>query len=384
MAKKKKDIDESKKPSKSTKKKKVGRPKKRGRKKKYYKPKKKKTPISNRGFGSNNSYNRVRVLLWNRFKGDFSSYRDFISNETDSEGNKLKGTSIVSKVYNECKDVQCSDNDIFEIYLGFKGQDKDSSIPLIPEIYFEPRPYWELITENLYDGLDDKLWIVSPMLLSDPNYFLGILGWDRCLNSENKIVDVRFCNEEGYKFVEGKKKRFKPFVDYCNQIQALYQYDIDSQNAPHFKFIGVEPETNQAYWNDLEKRWEIEIVPCMNDGTIEDYGFIPTEDNELSEDFELPQPKPKTDEDEKLEKKEDATSDSLEKVKIEEFKKDAELERQIKLTKSKIENLEKVKESIFNEIDKYMKLGKKGEPFLDKALDRLDKINTEIDKLLNI
>ncbi len=382
MAKNKKDNDKLRNPtSKSIKKKKVGRPKKRGRKKKYYKPKKKKTPISKRGFGSNNSYNRVRVLLWSKFKNDFSSYRDFISNDIDSSGKRLKGTSIVSKVYNECKDVQCSDNDILEIYLGFKGQDKDSGIPLIPDTYFKPRPYWELITENFYDGLDNKLWIVSPMLLPDPNYFLGVLGWDRCLDSTNKMVDIRLCNDDGYRFVQGKKNRFKQFVDYCNQIQALNQYEIDSQNAPHFKFIGVAPNTNQAYWNEVEKRWEIEIVPCMNDGTIEDYDFEPTEDNELSEDFELPQPKPKDDD---TSKDDDKIDDSLEKAKIEEFKKDAELERQIKLTKSKIDNLEKVKESIFNDIDKYLKLGKKGEPLLDKAIERIDKINTEIDKLINI
>jgi len=378
MAKKKKDNDDFK-PANSKKKRRVGRPKKRGRPKKKTNSKKKST--TTRGFGSNVSYNKVRSLLWSRHKNDFSSYRDFISNKLDSQGNKVKGSSIVSLVYNECKDIQCSDDDILQIYSGIKGQDKDAGVPMIPESYFEPRPYWELITENFYDGLEETLWIVSPMLLSDPSYFLGILGWDRCINEKNEIVDMRLCNQDGYKFVQGKKDRFKGFVDYCNQIQALSNYEIDSQNAPHFKFIGEAPNYNQAYWNDNEKRWEIEIVPCMEDGEIEDYGYIPSEDFELSDDFVLPTPKPKTDEDSEIIDEPDV---SLEKAKIEELRKDAELEREIKLTKSKIENLEQTKENIFKDIDKYISLGKKGEPLLDKALIRLDKINDEIDNILNL
>ncbi len=378
MAKKKKDNDDLK-PANSKKKRRVGRPKKRGRPKKKSNSKKKST--TTRGFGSNVSYNNVRSLLWKRYKNDFASYRDFISNKLDAQGNKIKGSSIVSLVYNECKDIQCSDDDIIQIYLGIKGQDKDAGIPMIPQSYFEPRPYWELITENFYDGLEETLWIVSPMLLSDPSYFLGILGWDRCINEKNEIVDMRLCNQDGYKFVQGKKDRFKGFVDYCNQIQALSNYEIDSQNAPHFKFIGEAPNYNQAYWNDNEKRWEIEIVPCMEDGEIEDYGYIPSEDFELSDDFVLPTPKPKTDEDSQIIDEPDV---SLEKAKIEELRKDAELEREIKLTKSKIENLEQTKENIFKDIDNILSLGKKGEPLLDKALIRLDKINDEIDKLLNL
>jgi hypothetical protein len=379
MARKKKDNDDLK-PANSKKKRKVGRPKKRGRKRKYTKSKKKNTKLQSRGFGSNVSYNRVRSLLWENYKNDFVSYRDFISNSKDENGNKIKGTSIVSQVYNECKDVQCSDDDINQIYLGIKGQDKDSDVPAIPESYFEPRPYWELITENFFDGLDERLWIVSPMLLTEPFSFLAILGWDRCINENNEIVDMRLCNQDGYKFVEGKKIRFKSFVDYCNQIQALNNYEIDSQNAPHFKFIGNAPNYEEAYWNDVEKRWEIEIVPCLQDGSIESFDFVPTDDPELSDDFVLPTPKPKPDE----ELPTDVPDTTLEKTKIEEFKKDAELERQIKLTKSKIENLEKVKESIFKDIDKYIALGKKAEPLVDKALIRLDKINDEIDLLLNL
>ena len=95
MAKKKKDDGdiEKKKPA-TPKKRKRGRPKKRGRKKKYYKPKRKTKKAQRRkGFGSNSLYNRVRVILWKNFKDDFANYTEFISNDVDANGNKIKGST---------------------------------------------------------------------------------------------------------------------------------------------------------------------------------------------------------------------------------------------------------------------------------------------------
>jgi hypothetical protein len=185
MAKKKNDKEDKKvqqQKSKSNKKRKVGRPKKRGRKKKYYKPKKKRkaTAQARKGFGSNVSYNRVRALLWREFKQDFESYRDFISNRTDEDGNKIKGTSIVSQVYNECKSVDCTDEDILIIYRQFKEQSKGEPPYPLPFDYFIAHPYWELHTENWWDGMDERIWVYSPMLLAPPSTFLGVLGEDRC------------------------------------------------------------------------------------------------------------------------------------------------------------------------------------------------------------
>jgi hypothetical protein len=102
MARKKKI--ESDKPKNIAKKRKVGRPKKRGRKKKYYTPKKKSKKVAKKGFSRNVTYNRVRAILWSNFKDDFASYRALISNQTDEEGNKIKGSSIVSQVFSQCKD----------------------------------------------------------------------------------------------------------------------------------------------------------------------------------------------------------------------------------------------------------------------------------------
>ena len=107
MARKKKI--ESNKPTKVVKKRKVGRPKKRGRKKNYYTPKKKSKKVATKGFSRNLTYNRVRSVLWTNVKEDFPSYRDFISNLTDEEGNKIKGSSIVSQVFAQCKSLDCVD-----------------------------------------------------------------------------------------------------------------------------------------------------------------------------------------------------------------------------------------------------------------------------------
>lgn len=304
MAKKKNNSDKEKdeqrkskgkKPT-TKKKRKRGRPKKRGRKKKYYKPKKKrKSTQSRKGFGSNVSYNRVRSLLWKEFKNDFASYRDFISNDVDANGNKIKGTSIVSQVYSQCKDIECSDDDILSIYSQFKAQDKEGGVPLVPEQYFfaDDNPYWTLLTENIWDGFDDRVWIYSPMLLNEPPYFLAILGEDRCIDKKtNQIADINKCDDkENYKYVRGNKWRFQAFVDYCNELQRLYQDEMDSMTVPHFKLQGKEGNEFEPYWNDEMNRWEVELVPCEPDGTPNDYGFDPTLlAPEIPDDFTLPEP----------------------------------------------------------------------------------------------
>lgn len=279
MAKKKKeDKDKSKEQSSKPpkKKRKVGRPKKRGRKKKYYKPKKKRksTPQSRKGFGSNVSYNRVRSLLWANHKDDFTSYRDFISNKVDEDGKKIKGTSIVSQLYEQCKSLECSDEDILSIYRQFQTQDKGDPA-ILPSDYFVPRPYYELVTEDLWDGMDERLWVFSPMLLAPPPYFLGILGEDRCIDKDNNIKNTNDCDpEKGDKKVSGKKERFMPFVTYCNQFQQAGIYET-SDEVPHIKFLGKTEDDLSPYWNEEMQRWEVQIVPCTPFGEIYDYDFNP-------------------------------------------------------------------------------------------------------------
>jgi len=371
MAKKKKDNDDVKK-KKPTKKRKVGRPKKRGRKKKYYKPKKKKSTANSKkkGFGSTSGYNRVRKLLWASYKEDFTSYREFISNKFDEQGNKIPKSSVPSIIYAQCKDIQCTDEDILNIYLSTRGQEQ-GDIPLIPDSLFAPQPYWTLITENFYDGLDERLYIVSPMLLNAPPFFLAILGEDRCLNANNEIVDLSQCEERGNRLVQGKKYRFKSFVDYCNFLATLGDVEIDSYNAPHWKFVGNEDNLTQAYWNEELQRWEIEIVPCINDelGTIDSFGFNPDDlTPEPPDDFELPTPPEQPDPDEPDEP--DEPTRTLEQVQIEQVEKTGKLER-----------LEMKKAGILKELDTYINMGERGNSLLEGAIDRLEKLNDEINRI---
>lgn len=288
-----------KKPSDKPKKKKapVGRPKKRGRKKTYYKKKKKKkvvTPQSRKGFGTNASYNRVRSLLWEKYQGEFGSYREFISNTVDQSGKKIAGTSIVSQVYDQCKGTECSDEDIVSIYHSVKVQDKGQPVLNVPSNYYDPMPYWLLVTEDLWDGMDDRIWVYSPMLLDNPDFFLGVNGEDRCLTKDNQPKDISDCDSKnGDRIIMGMKFRFHPFVDYGNQLQATLTsqgYDTETDNVPHIRFMGVDDENPEPYWNEADARWELQIVICNKWGDIESFDFDPTVmDAEFPEDYELPE-----------------------------------------------------------------------------------------------
>ena len=272
MAKKRRQDEQPKK------KKKVGRPKKRGRKKVYYKPKKAKRPSKKKGFSSNVTYNRVRKILWENFREDFASYRSFVSNQRDEQGNPIKGTSIVSKVFEQCKTLDCLDNDIIEIYRQFRNQNPNDNVPILPDAYYDPHYYWTLITEDWWAGFDERIWVVSPMLLTDPDYFLGVLGSDRLVDENDQLLNRRFNANLGDRIIEGKKNRFNEFVNYCNQLQTEGLI-TGSEEVPHWRFTGESEDENDrsVYWNPQTQRWEIKIVICEVSGDIESYGFLPLE-----------------------------------------------------------------------------------------------------------
>lgn len=267
---KKTDKDERKK------KRKVGRPKKRGRKKNYYKAKKKSVGSSKNINSPKITYSRVRHVLWENFKDDFPSYRAFISNESDSDGKKIKGSSIVSRVYNECKSLECNDDDIISIYRQLRGQSKDDLPPQVPYDYYEPKGYWQIITDDFWNGMEERLWVVSSDLLFEPDYFLGILGNDIYVDNEgNKISFEQFQKEKGRIF-QGKKWRFQEWVNWCNSLQLQHLVQ-GSDEVPHFRFAGRTDEEDSCYWNDIQKRWEIRIISCDKTGFSEDFGFTPEE-----------------------------------------------------------------------------------------------------------
>ena len=274
MARKKK-ID-SNKPTKIVKKRKVGRPKKRGRKKSYYTPKKKSKKVAQKGFSRNLTYNRVRAVLWTNFKDDFPNYRAFISNQTDSEGKKIKGTSIVSQVFAQCKSLDCLDSDIIEIYNQFKNQNPEDERPILPSDYFDNHYYWELETEDWWAGFDDRVWVVAPMLIQDPDNFLGILGSDRYVDENGELLKRKFDGRRGDYIIYGKSQRFKEFINYCNAMQSQGLIG-GSSDVPNWRFVGEEDDEADVYWNPFTKRWEVRIVICTPNGDINDYDFDPQE-----------------------------------------------------------------------------------------------------------
>jgi hypothetical protein len=340
---------DSNKPTKVVKKRKVGRPKKRGRKKTYYVPKKKSKKVSSKGFSRNITYNRVRKVLWTNFKDDFLNYRAFISNQIDDEGNKIKGTSIVSKVFEQCKDLDCLDSDIIEIYNQFRNQNPDDDKPVLPPDYFDAHYYWELETGDWWSGFDDRVWVVAPMLIQDPDNFLGILGSDRYVDKDGVLLNRKFDGKKGDYIIYGKSKRFKEFINYCNQMQSQGLI-VGSSDVPNWRFVGEDDEEADVYWNPLNKRWEVRIVICDPFGTIEDYGFTPNEsDLQLDEDVIqniLKKPKPQ-------DETEDVTLDeepkaSLSKEEIEIKKKELEQEdRRLKLEEDRSKRINKL-------LDKYL------------------------------
>ena len=274
MARKKK-ID-SDKPIKVVKKRKVGRPKKRGRKKNYYTPKKKTKKVTSKGFSRNLTYNRVRSVLWANFKDDFPSYRAFISNQTDEEGNKIKGSSIVSQVFAQCKDLDCLDSDIIEIYNQFRNQNPDDERPVLPPEYFDTHYYWELETQDWWAGFDDRVWVIAPMLITDPDNFLGILGSDRYVDKDGQLINRKFDGKKGDYIIYGKAVRFKEFINHCNQMQSQGLIG-GSDVVPNWRFVGEDDDEADVYWNPFTKRWEVRIVICTPNGDINNYDFDPKE-----------------------------------------------------------------------------------------------------------
>jgi hypothetical protein len=392
MARKKEDPEDKKKkvttPRKTSAKKPVSKAKKKPVKKKTAtKPKKpttkktttKKASVKSKvGFGSNMSYNRVRHVLWERYKHEYPSYRDFISSQVDENGRKIKGSSIVSKVYAQCKSLECNDEDILAIYRQFKDQNEQDDPPILPDDYYEPRPYFELLTVDLWDGLDERLWVYSPDIIMQPSAFLGILGEDRAVDKENKIKDMsKYDPSKGDRIIRGKKDLFHAFVTYCNHFQQRGVYTT-SDDVPHVKFVGKD-EMPEPYWNAMENRWEIMVVPVTPFGDPENYGYDPEMDGDQVPDMEDLPDLSKRDEvidDEDFEQEEDEDEEDsketsrVEKVRIEEIRKTSKLER-----------LEKKKEGILKEIETYSKIGKSGKPLMDDAVKRLMKINKEIDEI---
>ena len=260
-------------------KKSVGRPKGAKNKRPVGRPKGKKKEITNAGFGIT-SYNRVRKLLWSNFKEDFESYRLFVSNVKDKNGVPIKGTSIVSRVYNECKGVACLDRDILLIYEQLVNIDDIAPEFDVELTEFEDNYYWQLLSDPSLWILPTNIWVTCSQCLVSPDFFLGVLGNDTILDKNGEPISLRkFDADKGDTLIYGKKQRFKPFVDFLNRLVQEELDNVDEYGA-RFRFVGQIDKNGErlplAKRNEQLKRWEIEIEIVDVDGERTNFGFEPT------------------------------------------------------------------------------------------------------------
>jgi hypothetical protein len=174
--------------------------------------------------------------------------------------------------------------------------------------------------------------------------------------------------------------------------------------------MGTDENPNQAYWNEEKKRWEIRIVICTQNGDINDYGFVPDEDEFDVNIEDLPTTKKEVEGkeveqekveisklDKELEKKLDEALKEIERLKAETKKINAEIE--IKKIDAEIEEkkrrdeIEKIKaETERKKVEAEIE-DKKAEREQQKIRERIDQIERltklgytkeEINKILGI
>lgn len=293
----------------SSRKRKVGRPKKVAKRKKprkkvsrpYVKPKSKsidKVNVSNKSKSIRDekdtvshitNYNRVRKVLWEKYKGEYKSYREFISSKKDENGNKIPNSNIVSQVLDECRGTYCDDDDIVSIYISIlRPANRDEEEPIILDFFYEKHPFWAVLGNDfMWELLPDNLWIKAPMFFHQPSAFLGNLGKEIIRTKQSIEVDKhnskKSTKEDKRKqrdgAILGYRTLFRPFVDYCNSIFG----DSNSDEIANITMVNPENGTTSPFWNDAEKRWELEIVICDTMGNINDFGFVPEDGVDISD-----------------------------------------------------------------------------------------------------
>jgi hypothetical protein len=199
-----------------------------------------------RGFASNNSYNKIRSLIWKNNKSDFKSYRDT--------------ARIASAVYADCQFItDCTPEDIQGYYIERKGfTQAQPPVPTISNALLVPQDFWQ-IADVPFVAFPKYLWVISPSLLGSPHEALGI--------------SISYT------------KYLRKFVRWCNlQRRELGITDSD-EYVPQFIFTA-------PFWNEAMKRWETELFTCDEKGSPFDYGYnsdaIMDEQEDMTQPTELP------------------------------------------------------------------------------------------------
>lgn len=199
------------------------------------------------GFSRNN-FNYIRSLIWQNYKGDFTSYFD------------PSLIRVVKEIFNDCKaaGITCSEKVIKEKYEQLKSDDKRPK-PYILPYFIEPKVYYE-IKDVPFPTLAPYLYVVSPMILSYPHEFRITDYYKKTLDSSGReLLDIK-----------GYDKYFADWVNWCNtSMRTEHGNDYDSEE------LEICFKMTDAEYNQDKKRWETYIYICTPSGRIDSFGYKP-------------------------------------------------------------------------------------------------------------
>lgn len=155
--------------------------------------------------------------------------------------NKIVNGKITQKLIREALD---------ELYPQTKRKRKGRRIyPEIPERLQSPQPFYDAqgILDDMGNGLFDRVWIFSPLILGKYNNAYIYLS-----------PTVTYTYEE----------TFQEWVNWVNALIADGTLEGGSPPEMHFKFTDV-------FYNTIHKRFEVKLIPCDESGTQFNSGFVP-------------------------------------------------------------------------------------------------------------
>lgn len=223
------------------------------------------------------------------------------------------------------------DRIIKDIYPPKRKIDKKHA-PEIPEAYLRPYHFFDspMFMKRIAD-LSPDIWIKSKMIFGKDIFYRG-----------GQYLDY--------------SETFKGITDYLGRIDKEYK-NSEGWNGLNYSEDMYIRFLTPLSWHGVNKRWEIEIITCNSSGERLNYGYVP-DGGSLDEGFELARKeegkgfdsevkKEEKPEDVLPEKKDIFSSESLERLKIEEAGK---TER----AKLAISSLEKMFESGKITFDQYL------------------------------
>lgn len=220
--------------------------------------KKKRVINKNRGLGL---YTRIKSLLWREFKGNYHAGE--YSSAVWADNKEAAFVTIVHQVYAECKisGEYCSDEVIIKKYLAIFSKIKRPEPYFPSELYKNTDGKWYYAIKDVnFEAIaliSPYLWVVSPMIISEPSAFM--IG-DYVKSEFNK-------ESERYELTKlsGYYEEFSHWVDWCNKT---FQPKDSDEDIPYFIFS--KPE-----WNTKTFRWETEMFSCDKSGNIDSFGYVP-------------------------------------------------------------------------------------------------------------